>query len=71
MTKEELNKLGFHSSSRLRVYHFREIPYSFYIPSNYTIQDIIQKAYELGIEEGKNRGKEEKKKELREALGLD
>lgn len=69
MTKKEIEQLGF-TNVVTNMWSFPKIKYSIYIPSSFTIKDIIESVYKLGIEEGIERGKSQLRGEIKDLLNI-
>lgn len=71
MTKKEIEKLGFTPNAGANMWNFPGIKYPIYISSFFTIKDIIESVYKLGIEDGMSKGTDYLRKELKQLLDID
>lgn len=70
MTKKEIEKLGFTPNSGANMWNFPGIKYSIYISSSFTIKNIIESVYKLGIDAGVDVGKEILQEEIKHILNI-
>ena len=71
MTKKEIEKLGFTPNASANMWNFPGIKYSIYISSSFTIKDIIESVYKLGIDEGIDAGKDLLRDEIKCLLNIE